>query len=138
MIINNINYDLSHIKRLGLVEAKSLTKKYIKPVNGNVYLLTIMAPDKTANGITIPATVKQNVQQKIQEQGVLVIRMCDSLKENVQIKSIKEGSYVLIRAENHNVLGGEPLKHSNGQKYGFIIVPFHCIVSSVIAPNYDK
>lgn len=138
MIINKVNYNLKEFKFPTLEKAKELARQYKKPLNGAVVLFNIMAPETTAAGIALNKPTKDKVQQILQEKGVLLIDMCDSLKDNIQVKGVKIGDFVAARVENHNVLTGSHVKDEEGNEYGVLLVPFHCLVAVVEKPDFDN
>ena len=136
MIINKVNYDLSHVKLPTLAEAKKLCEKFEQPYNGTILVMGIKAPKQTKKGISIPDGVQKQIQQKIQEEGSLIVNMCESLKDLPQFKGLKVGDYVRANITNEDIRAGMNVKDKNEQEFGAIIVPSYCVVVKVKKPNY--
>lgn len=135
MIINKVNYDLSHIKLPTLTQAKKLCEKFEEPVQGHVLLLTLKPPKKTKGGVSIPDGIKNMIRQKIQEEGVMLVKMCSGLKDSTTFNT-KEGNYVIATIAEHDIKAGRALKLGDVE-YGAVVVPAYTIVCNVKKPNYE-
>lgn len=137
MIVDKVNYDLSHVKFPSLEVAKELTKKYKEPVNNHIIILTATAPLKTAKGVMLSRELKEKLAQRIQQLGVLVVGISSSLEENIQLGDLIEGDFIDVNVVAHDIKSATVVKDEDGQKFEMLIIPFHCVVCIVEPPKFD-
>jgi len=139
MIINNVKYDFSELQLPPFdVALAACQEKVLSLANGNImFLYPALDKLETESGIKIPDTVKMEVQKIIQQEGGMLVDMCPSLKDNIQVKHFYgDKLYVKVIASEYDLKHGFKVE-IKGRTYEVLVMPASTIVCQVKKPTYD-